>query len=71
MMSNQVLSKFPKAKDDRVSNPKPLNGRDTSSPTKKPTCKSVARSTMVIFLRGRIIVLVVVKVCTRFEIAQM
>ena len=37
-VSNQVPSKFPKARNDRVSNPKPKKGRDVSSPTKKPTC---------------------------------
>ena len=36
--SNQVPSKFPKARDDRVCNPKPKNGRGSSSPTKKQTC---------------------------------
>ena len=35
--SNQVPSKFPKARDDRVSRPK-SKGRDTSSTTNKPTC---------------------------------
>ena len=33
--SNQVPSKFPKAHDDRVSNPEPKKGK--GSPTKKPT----------------------------------
>ena len=36
-VSNKVSSKFPKASDDRVSNPKSNKGRDTSSP-KKSTC---------------------------------
>ncbi|XP_069148177.1 uncharacterized protein [Solanum lycopersicum] len=36
--SIQVPSKFPKARDDRVSNPKSNKGRSTSSPRKKPTC---------------------------------
>ncbi|XP_069150760.1 uncharacterized protein [Solanum lycopersicum] len=36
--SNQVPPKFPKAHDDRVSNPKSQKGRGTSSPSKKPTC---------------------------------
>ena len=29
---------FPKARDDRVSNPKSQKERSTSSPSKKPTC---------------------------------
>ena len=29
---------FRKARDDRVYNPKPKKGRDTSYSTKKPTC---------------------------------
>ena len=37
-LSNQVPSKFPNAHDDRVSNPKSQNLRDTSSPSKKSTC---------------------------------
>ena len=37
-VSNQVPFKFYKARDYRLSNPKPKKGRDTSSPTKKPTC---------------------------------
>ena len=35
---NQLPSEFSKAKDDRVANPKPKKGWDTSSPTKKPAC---------------------------------
>ncbi len=35
---NQVASKFPKARDDRVSKPKPTKGKGTSSTTEKPTC---------------------------------
>ena len=34
-VSSQVPSKFLKARDDKVSNPKPKKGMDTSSPTKK------------------------------------
>ena len=37
-VSYQVPSMFPKARDDRVANPKPNKGKGTSSPTKKPTC---------------------------------
>ena len=36
-LSNQVTSKFSKARDDRVSNPKSLKRRGTSSPNKKPS----------------------------------
>ncbi|XP_069147021.1 uncharacterized protein [Solanum lycopersicum] len=36
--SNQVPSKFPKARDDWVSNPKSQKRRGTTSPSKKPTC---------------------------------
>ena len=36
--SNQVPSKFPNARDDRVSNPKYQKGRVTRSPSKNPTC---------------------------------
>ena len=38
MVSNQVISKFPKASGDRVSNPKPNKGKVTSSQIVKPTC---------------------------------
>ena len=37
-VSNQVPSIFLKAYDDRVSNPKPRKGKDTSSLTENPTC---------------------------------
>ena len=36
--SKQVPSKFPKAHDDRVSNPMSLKVRGTSSPSKNLTC---------------------------------
>ena len=36
--SKIVPSKFLKARDDRVSTPKPKKGRDTNSPTKNRTC---------------------------------
>ncbi|TMW98012.1 hypothetical protein EJD97_004637 [Solanum chilense] len=36
--SNQIPTKFPKAQDDRVSNPMSQNGKGTSSTNKKPTC---------------------------------
>ena len=37
-LSNQVPSKFPKARYYRVSNPNPKKVKGTSSPTKNPTC---------------------------------
>ena len=40
---NQVLSKFPKARDDRVSNPNPKKGRYTSSPTRSLLVPSVQK----------------------------
>ena len=36
--SNQVPSKFPNSRDDRVANHMPKKGGDTSSPIKNPTC---------------------------------
>ena len=57
---NHVSSKFPKSREYSVSNPKPKKVKDTSSPTEKPTVESVARSTIMIVLRGRTIVFGVV-----------
>ena len=37
-VSNQVSSKFPKDRGDRVSNPKPKKGKGSRSPTNKQTC---------------------------------
>ena len=37
-VSKQFPLKFPKARDGRVSNPKPKKEKGTSSPTEKPTC---------------------------------
>lgn len=37
-VSNQVHSKFPKAREYRLSNCIPKKGSDTNSPTKNPTC---------------------------------
>lgn len=37
-LSNQVLFKFTKTHDDRVSNRKSQKGKGTSSPSMKPTC---------------------------------
>ena len=44
--SNQVPSKFPKARDDRVYNPKSQKGRGTRSPIKKPTCGKCSKKHM-------------------------
>ena len=38
MVYNRFHLKFPKSRDDRVSNPKAKKGRDTSSPTRMPIC---------------------------------
>ena len=62
---------FPKSRDDRVTNPNPKKGRVLGHQQRRQYMESVARSIMVIVLKEWIIVLVVVKVCTRFEIAQM
>ena len=51
-VSNQVPSKFPKAKDYRVSNPKSKKGRDTSSPNKKSTCAKCGKGHVREFLVG-------------------
>ena len=40
--SNQVPSEFPKARDDKISNPKSQKGRCTYLPRKKGTCVCVA-----------------------------
>ena len=37
-VSNKVISKFLMYRYDRVSNPKPKKGNNTSSPNEKPTC---------------------------------
>ena len=42
-VSNQFPSKLPKASGNRVSNPKPMKGRDARSPTKKPTCEKCGK----------------------------
>ena len=51
-VSNQVPSKFPKARDYRVSNPKSKKGRDTSSPNKKSTCAKCGKGHVREFLVG-------------------
>ena len=38
------LIKFPKARDDRVFNPKPKKGRGSSPPTKNPTCRGCGKN---------------------------
>ena len=45
--SNQVSSRFTKARDDRVSNPTSQKSKGKSSPSKNPTCGK-CRSIMVI-----------------------
>ena len=49
---NQVSSKLPKDRDDRVSNPKPQKGRGNISPTKKPTCRKCGKKHNRYFLKG-------------------
>ncbi|XP_015064617.1 uncharacterized protein LOC107009802 [Solanum pennellii] len=43
MFSNQVPSNFPKARDNRVSNPNPKEGTSTNSPTKKLPCENCGK----------------------------
>ena len=45
--SNQVPSKFPKAHNDRVSNPRSQKGRGGDTQSDKPTVPSVVRSIRV------------------------
>ena len=49
--SNQVPSKFPKASDDRVSNPI-KKGKGTNSLNEKPTCKKYGKKHYVDCLKG-------------------
>ncbi|WP_353804798.1 hypothetical protein, partial [Acinetobacter baumannii] len=51
-VSNQVPSKLPKSRDDRMPNPKPKKGRDASSPTKKPTCAKCGKGHLGEYLVG-------------------
>ena len=51
-MSNQVPSKFPKARGDRVSNPSPKKERNASSPNKKSTCAKCGKDHLGEFLVG-------------------
>ena len=65
MVYNQVTSRFPKNRDDRVSDPNPMKERALVHQLKRQLVESVARSNKGIVLMGRIIILVVVKVDTR------
>ena len=67
---NQVPSKFPKARDERVSNFKPQKGKDTSHQVKIQLVESVARSIMVSAFLERTIALDLARVATRLEISQ-
>ena len=69
--SNQVLSKFAKACDPSVSNPKSQKGRGTSSQIKKPICEKCGKKQMGDFPWGWRIALGVAKVVTNFEISPM
>ena len=40
---NKVPTEFPRARDDRVSNPKSQKGRGTRSLNKKPTCEKCGK----------------------------
>ena len=42
-VSTQVPSKFPKASDDRVSNPAFRKEKGTNSPNEKPTCRKCGK----------------------------
>ena len=42
-VSNKVPSKFPKARDYKVSKPKPKKGKGTSSPIEHPTCEKCGK----------------------------
>ena len=42
-VSNQVPLNFPKAKKDRVSNPKSQKGNNMNSPSKKPICSKCCK----------------------------
>ena len=67
--SNQVPSKFPKARDDRVSNPNSQKVRGTSYQLRSQLMESVARKIIVIALFGRTIALGLARVVTRLRIA--
>ena len=68
---SQVPFKFSKDSGDRVSNPKFKKGKGINSPTEKPTCGKRGKKHNGYCLKGQTIVLVVVKVGTRFGIDLM
>ena len=70
-LSNQVPTKFPKAHDDRVSNPIYQKGRGNISSNKKSSCGKCGRRIMLIGLLGETIALVVARVDTRLGIDLM
>ena len=49
-VSNKVLSKFPKARDDRMSNPNPKKGKIQVHQPRSQLVERVARNTIVIVL---------------------
>ena len=51
-VSNQFPSRFPKARYDRVSNPKTKKGRGTSSPTENPNCGKCGNKHYGDFIQG-------------------
>ena len=52
MVSNQGNSNLPKARDYIFSNPKLKKGRDTSSPSKKPSCRKCCKKHYCYCLNG-------------------
>ena len=68
--SNQVPSKFPKARDDRVSNPNSQKVRGTSYQLRSQLMESVGRNIMVIALSGQTLSLVMERVATRLRISK-
>ena len=69
-LSNQVPSKFPKARDDRVSNPNSQKVRGTSYQLRSQLMESVGRNIMVIALSGQTLSLVMERVATRLRISK-
>ena len=65
----KFLQNFPKARDDRVSNPNSQKGTGTNSPSKKPTCECVVRTIFVSDLLVRTIPLDMERVSTRLKIS--
>ena len=64
-LSNQVPTKFPKARDNRVSKPKSKKGRGIAHQARSQFVESVAKIIMVVALLGRTIYLGVERVATR------